>query len=73
MHKHRRQRDPLTHNTSRVIVAELDPSDKQLRLRKIGRTWPKKTRRHLQPNTPAQKDKDHITTSMSSLNTPHVR
>lgn len=34
---------PHTHNLSRVIVAELDPRDKQLRLRKTGHTWPKET------------------------------
>ena len=73
MHKHPRQREPLTHNPSRVIVAELDPRDKQLRLRKTGRTWPKKTRQRLQPNTPAQKEKDHSAPSLPSLNTPHVR
>jgi hypothetical protein len=30
MHKHLRQREPLTHNPSRVIIVELDPRDKQL-------------------------------------------
>jgi hypothetical protein len=33
-----------TYNPSIVIVAELDTRDKQLRLRKTGRTRPKKTR-----------------------------
>jgi hypothetical protein len=28
MHKHPQQREPLTHNSSRVIVAELDPRDR---------------------------------------------
>jgi hypothetical protein len=36
MHKQPRQRKPLTHNTSRVIVAKLDLRDKQLRLCKTG-------------------------------------